>query len=162
MTYEWLRDDFAPRWYEAWNGHDADLLCSLLTTDVVYLDDSYPEVMHGHAPVRKWLAQVWQGSPDMNFTPEEFYVTPGTSKAAIRWIGRGTQTGKLFAAPPSGRSFKVQGADLITFRDGLIADIRVVVDTMQVARQLGHLPPLGSRADRIGTPLLSRLNRLFG
>ena len=57
---------------------------------------------------------------------------------------------------PTGASFKVDGVDLWTMRDERIARYRAFYDLNDLVRQLGILPPAGSRAERV-TVALQRL-----
>jgi hypothetical protein len=47
----------------------------------------------------------------------------------------------------TGRTFAVDVADFIRITDGRIASNHVIVDAMTTARQLGALPPIGSRRE---------------
>jgi hypothetical protein len=49
---------------------------------------------------------------------------------------------------PTGRRWEIDGADFHEYRDGRICRLRVVFDLMSVSRQLGVMPPSGSRAER--------------
>jgi len=147
---DWLRD-FISRWLDAWNSHEADRVLTFLTEDVEIRDDSWPKTMHGHRDVREFLEALWRATPDMSFElitgP---YVIPGEPSAAFHWRGRGTFTGPMeppgFA--PTGRAWEVDGVDFQEYRDGRIANLRVVFDLMTVSRQLGVMPASGSRSER--------------
>ena len=72
--------------------------------------------------------------------------------AAFYWRGTGRFTGPLdppgFA--PTGKAIEFYGADFHEYRDGRVAKLRIVFDNMDVGRQVGLLPAVGSRADRAG------------
>jgi steroid delta-isomerase-like uncharacterized protein len=147
---EWIRE-FVPRWLAAWNSHQADRVLELLTGDVEIRDDSWPETMHGHADVREFLEALWRAVPDMTFELLDGpYVIPGEPRASFHWRGYGTFTGRMdppgFA--PTGKRWEVDGVDFQEYRDGRIAKLRVIFDLMTVSRQLGVMPPTGSRAER--------------
>jgi hypothetical protein len=57
---------------------------------------------------------------------------------------------------PTGRTIRVDGVDQWTMRDGRIARYRAFYDMNDLARQLGIVPPAGSRAER-GMVALQRL-----
>ncbi|MGN6868017.1 MAG: ester cyclase [Solirubrobacteraceae bacterium] len=138
-------------WLAAWNSHDPDRVLNLLTEDVEARDDSWPKAMHGHGDVREFLDALWRAVPDMTFEllagP---YVIPDEPRASFHWRGTGTFTGRMdppgFA--PTGRRWEIDGADFHEYRDGRISRLRVVFDLMSVSRQLGVMPPSGSRAER--------------
>jgi hypothetical protein len=67
----------------------------------------------------------------------------------------GTATGPwpYLDMAPTGRSFEIEGVDSWDMRDGLIARYRTFFDGLELSRQLGVLPPQGSRRDRAITRL---------
>jgi hypothetical protein len=54
---------------------------------------------------------------------------------------------------PTGRRMQVDGVDLWRMRDGRIARYRAFYDVTDLARQLGIVPPSGSRAERMTVAL---------
>jgi steroid delta-isomerase-like uncharacterized protein len=149
-SIEWVQE-FARRWLDAWNSHEADRILALVTEDVEYRDDSWPKPMRGHADVREFVEALWRATPDMTFEllagP---YVIPGEPRAAFHWRGSGTFTGPLdppgFA--PTGRRWEIDGADFQEYRDGRVCKNRTAVDMMTASRQLGLMPATGSRGER--------------
>lgn len=147
---EWVRG-FITRWLAAWNSHRPERILELLTEDVELRDDSWPKTMHGHADVREFLEALWRAIPDLTFELLEGpYLVPGQPRAAIHWRGSGTFTGVMeppgFA--PTGRRWEIDGADFQEYRGDRMSKVRVAFDMMSVARQLGVMPPTGSRAER--------------
>lgn len=138
-------------WTQAWNSHDPERLLALMTADVVYDDAAWPELMRGHADVRRFLDSIWTAIPDLRL---ELVDGPHLSRqraaASFYWSATGTLTGPLdppgFA--PTGEPVEFEGAGLHEYRDGKIASLRIVFDGLDVARQLGLLPKPGSRAER--------------
>lgn len=149
-SIDWIRD-FVGRWHEGWNSHEADRVLGLLTEDVEVRDDSWPKTMHGHAEVREFVQALWRAVPDMTFELLDGpYVIPGEPRASLHWRGSGTFTGPMVPPgfAPTGRRWEVDGVDFLEFRDGRIAKLRVALDMMTVARQLGVMPAAGSRGER--------------
>ncbi|HEX2411801.1 MAG TPA: nuclear transport factor 2 family protein [Solirubrobacteraceae bacterium] len=149
-SIHWIRD-FTQQWLEAWNSHEPDRLLALMTDDIEYHDDSWPQPMHGHADVRTFLEATWRAFPDMTFEllagP---YVIPDEPRAAFHWRGWATHTGPLeppgFA--PTGRRWELDGVDFHEYRDGRVGRLRIAFDMMSATRQLGLLPRAGSGAER--------------
>jgi steroid delta-isomerase-like uncharacterized protein len=144
--------EFVGRWLDAWNSHDVDRLLAFFTEDIELRDDSWPKTMHGHGEVREFLEALWRASPDMRYELLDGpYVIPGELRAAFHWHGSGTLTGPMeppgFA--PTGRHWEVDGADFQEYRDGRICKLRVTCDMMSVSRQVGLMPPAGSRAEQM-------------
>jgi steroid delta-isomerase-like uncharacterized protein len=149
-TAEWLAG-FAERWLAAWNSHRPDQLLELMTDDVVYEDDAWPTVMHGHGDVKEFLEHAWTAMPDLEFRVIDGpYVKDGEPKAAFHWRGTGTMTGRLdppgFA--PTGKRVEFTGADFHEYRDGRVCRLRIIFDNTKVGQQLGLLPAAGSRAEQ--------------
>jgi steroid delta-isomerase-like uncharacterized protein len=149
-SIDWIRD-FEQRFLAAWNSHQADRVLELMTEDVEYRDDAWPKTMRGHADVREFLEALWTGFPDMTFEIIEGpYVIPGRPCSAIHWRGRGTHTGRLdppgFAA--TGRRWEGDGMSVEEYRDGRVCRLRICFDMLDASRQLGLMPPVGSRAER--------------
>lgn len=150
-SIEWIRDDFMPRWADAWDSHEVDRVLALMSEDIEYRDDGWPKPMRGHADVREFLESNWRAMPDLKFEilagP---YVIPGEPRAAIHWRGWATHTGPIeppgFA--PTGRRWEIDGVDFHEYRDGRVCKLRVAFDQLSVSRQLGLMPAAGGRAER--------------
>ena len=75
---------------------------------------------------------------------------------------RGTFNGAPFQGiRASGRRVEIQGVDVIEVRDGLQFRNSIYYDGASFARQVGMLPPLGSRADRALLALFNARTRLL-
>ena len=69
--------------------------------------------------------------------------------AAVEWTMRGTFSGGPFQGiRATGKRVEIEGVDVIEVRDGLQYRNSIYYDGATFARQIGMLPPLGSRADR--------------
>jgi steroid delta-isomerase-like uncharacterized protein len=150
-SIEWIRDDFTPRWFDAWNSHEVDRVLALMSEDIEYRDDGWPKPMRGHADVREFLEAIWRATPDMTFELLSGpYVIPGEPRAAFHWRGWGTHTGPLEppGLAPTGRRYELDGVDFYEYRDGRVCQLRVAFDMLSVSRQLGLMPAAGSRAER--------------
>lgn len=155
-------EEFGAAYLSAWNSHDPDRLLALVSPDVVYDDSAWPVTMRGRDDVRPFLAHAWRAFPDMRFEIIEGPYRLGEDKAALWWRATGTMTGPLdppgFA--PTGRRWRVEGADFHEYRHGLISRLRRVFNLAEVSQQLGLIPARGSRAQRI-TAALKRVETRF-
>ena len=100
---------------DAWNRHDADALMAFMTEDCVFEASAGAEVCGTHyagaEAVRAGYVDVWAVYPDAHWhSPRHFvYGDRGVSE----WTFTGTKA--------DGTRVEVNGCDLFTFRDGLIA-----------------------------------------
>ncbi|HZA58229.1 MAG TPA: ester cyclase [Solirubrobacterales bacterium] len=97
---------------------------------------------------RAWFANLFAAIPDMRFEVEE--VVADETRAAVRWRARGTfsGTGKLEGFEPNGAEIEMVGMDLLTIENGKLVDNQAYTNGMALARQIGALPPQGSRAEK--------------
>ena len=92
--------------------------------------------------------------PDMTVDVEDVVVAgePGRERATLRWHLTGTHTGAPFMGiAATGRPVELYGMDLVDFENGRIAGNYIYFDQLGFARQVGMLPPEGSRRDRLLT-----------
>jgi steroid delta-isomerase-like uncharacterized protein len=144
-------DAFCARYVAAWNEHDRDAMAHLLTPDVVWSDPAVPGAVRGIPAVQEFMRGAYVAFPDLRFDePEPRHLSAAGDDVAWRWRMRGTMLGPIeppgFA--PTGRAMEVEGVDLWTLRGGRIAVARAYYDMSEVARQLGIVPALESRAER--------------
>jgi steroid delta-isomerase-like uncharacterized protein len=157
--------DFADRWQKAWNSHVPEQVTALCTDDVSWEDPLTERPERGRAAVAEYLRAVWRAFPDLEFTwPEGPYASFDGIKLALHWSVRGTMLGRLdppgFA--PSGKSFELDGVDLLELQDGLVRRYVGFFDVRGVAQQVGALPAPGGRGERIAVGLQRLQIRLRG
>lgn len=110
--------------------------------------------LHGMAELRapdqvlEWFGDLFRAFPDMEF--EVLETLAEGDKAAVRWRATGTFNGegRFEGMAPTGGSVVMEGCDLLTIEDGLIVDNRAYTNGMDLARQLGAMPPQGSIGER--------------
>jgi predicted ester cyclase len=97
---------------------------------------------------RAWFRDFFAAVPDLRFEVEE--VVADESRAAVRWRARGTfdGTAQLEGFDPNGAEIELVGIDLLTIEDGKLVDNQAYTNGMELARQLGAMPPQGSRAEK--------------
>ena len=98
--------------------------------------------------VRAFLGELMEAMPDLRM--EIVSTTTEGERCAVQWRLRGTFAGPgtLGGVAPNGSPVDVEGVDLVTVRDGLIAANDAFTDNMTVARQLGMMPPQDSAAEQ--------------
>jgi glyoxylase-like metal-dependent hydrolase (beta-lactamase superfamily II)/predicted ester cyclase len=137
--------EVARRYFEALDAHDLNRAVACWTPGGV---DRFVGDQELIAPdgVREYFSTLFAAFPDLSF--EILELTTARSRTAVRWRARGT-----FAGPgtfqgfaPTGARIEMEGCDVITAGDGLIRHNDAYVNTADIARQLGLLPPIGSPA----------------
>lgn len=97
--------------------------------------------------VRTFFTGLFAAMPD--FDLRVVSTTTNRDRAAVRWTATGTFTGADFGGiAATGARVELEGMDELTVRDGRIAENNAFSDAMTFARQVGMLPPQGSKADR--------------
>jgi steroid delta-isomerase-like uncharacterized protein len=101
----------------------------------------------GREAIVAFFAEMFAAVPDSRL--EVRRVIAQDSVAAVEWTIRGTFSGAPFQGiQPTGKQVEIEGVDVIEVRDGLQYRNSIYYDGTTFARQIGMLPPLGSRADR--------------
>jgi glyoxylase-like metal-dependent hydrolase (beta-lactamase superfamily II)/predicted ester cyclase len=138
--------DIAKRYFAALSAHDLDAAVNHWAAGAVDRIVGDEELV---APdgIRAYFAGLIQAFPD--FAIEVLEVTSARSRSAVRWRARAT-----FAGPagfrgfePNGARVTFEGCDVLTVQDDLIRHNDAYIDSGDIARQLGFLPPAGSRAE---------------
>lgn len=96
----------------------------------------------------EWFGALFRAFPDFRF--EVTSIVAYGERAAVRWRATGTfdGEGKFEGLTPNGASIVLEGIDLLTVRDGLIRENRAYTNAMEMARQLGAIPPAGSLPEK--------------
>ncbi len=124
------------RWYEFWATGSPAIADEIVTADFLLHDPSSPTEVRGPEGLKRWLEHWNHGVPDLTFTARAAPLT-GPDRIAVEWTMRGTQTGPLLDLAPTGKSFAVDGVDILRFSGGKIAENWSFWDTSTVWRQLG-------------------------
>jgi glyoxylase-like metal-dependent hydrolase (beta-lactamase superfamily II)/predicted ester cyclase len=138
--------EIAKRYFAALSAHDLDAAMDCWSPGGVERLVGQQELTAPHE-VRSYFGELLSAFPDFAF--EVVDVTPNRNRAAVRWIARGT-----FAGPgtfqgllPNGGRIVVEGCDVLTIADDLITHNAAYMDSGDIARQLGFLPPAGSQTE---------------
>ena len=156
-------EEWAKRYLEAWNSLDPDGVAAMCTEDVAFKDPGLPERVHGRDEVRAFVRATAQAFPD--FHVEEFerpYISAEEPRVLSRYRMTGTMLGtwEYTNLAATGRRIDVLGIDEWTFSGELMSRYETYYDSLDMARQLGIIPPVGSTADRAMAGLQHLLARV--
>ena len=144
--------DIAKRYFAALSAHDLDAALACWAPGAI------DRIVGGRdliAPdgIREYFGSLFEAFPD--FKLEVVELTTYRGRTAVRWRARGTFAGpgRFMDFVPNGARINIQGCDVVTVQDDLISHNDAYIDSGDIARQLGLLPPAGSPAE-------ARLTRL--
>jgi steroid delta-isomerase-like uncharacterized protein len=149
-------EDWRARYVAAWITHDVEAIVSACTEDVVWDDPALPGTYHGHEGVRKFITATFRCFPDLQVEElEQLYVSATRPKVLAPYRLTGTMRGPWEPTDiaPTGRRISFEGIDEWEFRGERMCRYNTKYDLLDVARQMGVLPPQGSGADRLMTRL---------
>jgi steroid delta-isomerase-like uncharacterized protein len=124
------------------------------------------DVIHGVAELRapddlrSWFGGLFAAFPDFRF--EVLETMSGEEKVAVRWHATGSfdGSGRFEGLIPNGATVDIEGCDVLSVRDGLVRRNDAYMNGAELARQLGALPPAGSRLERASSGLLNLKTRM--
>jgi steroid delta-isomerase-like uncharacterized protein len=148
------------RWtFQTLNERDVEPLRQMWTNATV---ERFPSgTLHGADAMANYFATLFAALPDFHMAVVA--LAEAGEDVFVHWHMTGTHTGARFeGVEPTGRAIAIDGMDHFVIRDGTVATNFVVFDQMQFARQIGMLPPDGSRADRATKAAFNAKTRLLG
>lgn len=128
------------------NSHDVTPLRERGWADDVV--ERFPDrTCRGKDELAAYFAGLFAALPDAHMEVVEAFGEG--ENVFLRWRLTGTHTGDSFnGIDATGKRVELDGMDQFVIRDGKVVSNFVVFDQMEVARQLGLLPPDGSPPDR--------------
>jgi steroid delta-isomerase-like uncharacterized protein len=133
---------------EVLTGHNLDVLSELVAEDFIEQNPP-PGQGPGREGLRQFLRQMFDAFPDLSWRVEKM-VAEGDSVASwSTW--EGTHRGPFMGIPATGRTVSVEAWTMDHFRDGKVAESRIIMDTMGLMQQLGVVPGPAS-AEAAGAP----------
>ncbi|EUA06084.1 snoaL-like polyketide cyclase family protein [Mycobacterium kansasii 732] len=159
---EWVREVFRRIFDERDFSHAQDFW----SDDSVDYFLATGETVRGAAALTQWFTGLFAAVPDWRLVIENV-VDDGTGQVVVQWKGCGSFTGSPFQGiEATGRRVEILGCDVIRLApDGRVASNTVYYDGAGFARQIGMLPMMGTRADRLvtrGFNAITKLRRRVG
>lgn len=146
--------DFLRRLHAAASARDPDRVAALCAQDVIWEDPAAPRTLRGREEVRRFHRDImFVALPDTRIEMIDGpYLALDGSGVAARVRITGTMTGPLnppgFA--PTRRHLEFETAEFSRFENGMLAHHTVMLNMLDVARQIGAVPAEDSVAARVG------------
>jgi len=125
----------AQRYFAAWNRRDPSAVVETFVEDGTYSDPTAPSGLRG-AAIAQYVAGLLTAFPDLSFEIVSAAPT-GDRSVAAQWLMRGTNTGPLPGAPPTGRTVALPGADFIVTAGDKVRSVHGYFDQRTFVEQLG-------------------------
>jgi predicted ester cyclase len=145
-------EPWAERWFEAWEGRDIDALTAMCDEGIELDDPALPEPLRGRAGMRSFAEDTFSTFPDLRLEALEPPVPSRRGDGAwgpYRMSGTMRGHWRPLDIAPTGARVDFRGVTEWRFRGGLLVLWDTVYDNLAVARQMGVVPPRGSRGDRL-------------
>jgi steroid delta-isomerase-like uncharacterized protein len=121
---------------EIWSQGQLDRVEELIASEYVGHPSGPDETTRGPHGVREYIGRLRDCVPDLTMTIED-QLTDG-DKVTTRWTARGTHTGELMGAGPTGRTATVTGITIQRVgANGQIVEGWTSWDTLGLLQQLG-------------------------
>jgi ketosteroid isomerase-like protein len=115
--------------------------------------------VRGPADIRDYFEEALAGyGGKWNF--EVVAIAEDGDDVFVQWKITGRHEGRVAGLEPTGKPVTMDGIDHFVVRDGKVASNFVVFDQLQLARQVGFVPPDGSLGDRIAKRLFNARTKL--
>ncbi|MBK5233927.1 MAG: ester cyclase [Thermoleophilia bacterium] len=98
--------------------------------------------------IAEWFGNLFRAFPDFKFEVEK--IISDENMAAIHWSAKGTfdGLGTFEGFKPTGARVAIEGIDVIKVEDGKIQSLVAAMNGLDLARQIGAVPPAGSAPDK--------------
>lgn len=151
--------EIAKRYFGALAAHDLDAAAACWKPGAIDRFVGQEELIAPDGVV-EYFGQLFAAFPDFSF--EILNTTTYRDRSAVRWKASGTFAGpgRFQGFAPNGARLEIEGCDLVTVADDLITHNDAYVDSGDIARQLGFLPPAGSKAEARLTTLANARTRV--
>ena len=138
--------DFASRWGDAWNAHDADAVLAMLAPDIEWAESGVRRVLRGLSEARFRVEADFRAVPDLHGESLQIFVDSQAAGAAVHWRLGGTYEGA--------RPVTFEGVSLWRFDGELLSRLQMMYDVADVRAQAG-LDDRGARPPARGVQRLA-------
>src|SRR5437588_12303239 len=138
--------DTVERYFQAMGAQDLDAAAAMWQPGGIERIVGAQELIAPEG-LREYFGALFAAFPDFSF--EVLDTTASGDRVAVRWSARGTFAGpgRFQGFEANGAQVQIEGCDVLMVSDGRITRNDAYLDSGDVARQLGLLPPTGSTAE---------------
>jgi steroid delta-isomerase-like uncharacterized protein len=130
--------EIAKKLFLAWSSGNADAPAEYMTEDAVLYDIVAGEPKKGWPAIREFFANGLAHWPDLDLTPEKFWVND--TGVALTWLMTATVTDDRFGPEVKGKKWASEGMSYLEFRDGKVCYEVDYHNGANVMRSLGLAP----------------------
>jgi steroid delta-isomerase-like uncharacterized protein len=139
---------------QAWMNGDLTAYERFVSPDQVLHLAGYPEPFRGRDEALAWIRTYRSAFPEISFEIEAVIAEGDT--VALRWRSSQTHRGEYLGVKPLGTRVSMTALQMFRFGDdGLIAEVWILFDPLNVMQQLGVFPP-----GPLPKPLLAVINTI--
>jgi len=125
-----------------WNGADPSVASDFISSTAVVHGDGFVGELLGVEGSVGFGTTTRTAMPDMAFTVEDLVAEVDMVLARMSYTG--TNTGPMFAVPPTGLPMTSKSMFIARFSDGRIEEGWIQLDALGMLIQLGLIPPMGA------------------
>jgi predicted ester cyclase len=133
--------------YALFDRHDKKI-GELLASDVVDHDQTVPADVHGHDAVAEHMAGLWAMSSNAKLATPVLFAAGDYTVAIGRITGKNDGDMPAMGLKKTGKAFNLDFVEFIRWKDGKIAEQWPFINSMQMAMQLGLIPPPSTTAQK--------------
>ncbi len=143
MDNKYMQDATERFYKEVLNRGNLHVAEELLSRDLVDHEPSLPGITPGYEGFQQWLKILRAAFPDFQLDIQDMAIDG--DKVWVRSTVHGKHAGQFMGMPPTGKSFKAEGFDILRYdRKGKIVEHWGVFDQATMMQQLGMLAQPGS------------------
>lgn len=129
---------------EVLNAHDVGAPLDELVAEDYIEQNPLPGQGPGRAGLAGVLAAMFTAFPDLRWTVQDTIAEDDRIMTLGRWAG--THRGPFMGIPATGRTVSVESWTLDRYRDGQLAESRIIMDVAGMLMQLGVMGQPASRS----------------
>jgi len=126
--------EVATRYVDAWNRHEPAAIVAAFASGGTYSDPA-AGTLSGES-IGAYASGLFESFEDLRFDIVGA-ATTAAGDVVVEWVMRGTNSGPLFGAPPTGGTLALPGVDVITLDGDLIRSVQGYFDQKTFVEQAG-------------------------